>query len=114
MLNEVFTMNPALEALLLMTPLVNIVHFSNNVNNLRLNFDKVAKNAEFEGKLLGLMIASNKIFENKTISFAGFSLGTKVVFNALSILKELSHEFPFINQKISHVIFMGGALSVED
>ena len=90
MLNEVFTMNPAVEALLLMTPLVNIVHASNNINNLKMNFEKVAKNAEFEGKLLGLMIASNRIFENKTISFAGFSLGTKVIFNALNVLKELS------------------------
>lgn len=59
------------------------------------------------------MIASNEVLKNKCVSLAGFSLGCKVIFNALKTMKDLAIKVPILRTKIANVIFMAGAQSVK-
>lgn len=78
------------------------------------HFSNTAKVAQFEGKLLAHILATNEFLKTKTFSIAGFSLGVKVTFNALRQLIEFQ-KAGIIDFKdwISNVIMMGGAQSIK-
>ena len=67
----------------------------------------LSKIAHKQGELLAHILASEKVFENKVVSFCGFSLGAKVIYNCLSTMADLGFD-----SKVSDVIFMAGAQSI--
>ena len=82
-------------------------HFGKtDFNSFKLCYDK----AEYAGRILALLLLTNKEFYDCQINLVGFSLGCHVV---MSCIKELN-EFKYHGFMINNVLLMGGATVIED
>ena len=72
-------------------------------------FLSAKRRAKYSGKLLGLILATKKIFGNCQINLIGFSLGAHVIKNCLKELYRLKID----NNIINNVMFIAGATHIE-
>ena len=77
-------------------------------------FAKTTQNAKYCGKVLAYILASKAIFEKRTITLVGFSLGAHLMKYCLKELNKISVYMPEIKDLIHNVLFIGAATSIPD
>ena len=82
-------------------------HFGKTVFN---SFKLCYKKAECAGRILALLLLTNKEFYDCQINLVGFSLGCHVVMNCI---KELN-KFKYHGFMINNILLMGGATVIEE
>ena len=80
-----------------------------------LYFTQAKKRANYFGKILANMIASEKFFKNKKITLVGHSLGCHFIKCCIKEIAENQDEdFKGLKNKIERIIFLGGATQIKN
>ena len=77
-------------------------------NNL---FTKTMRISKYFGQLLAYILASKSIFEKRSITLVGYSLGGHILKHCLKELVSISSYMPEVKDLIQNVVFIGGATS---